>query len=334
MWRFVLRRLASVLPTLVGVTLLSFAMIHLVPGDPIEVRSGEHGISPERLASLRHEYGLDRPLWLQFASYEAQVAQGDLGRSLVSHERVWSEFCTLFPATLELSACAMLLGVGLGIPLGVVAAVRRGSALDYGLIGAATTGVSVPIFWLGLMLILVFSVWLGWTPVSGEIGEAFYVPPVTGLLLIDALIGGDPGSFGSGLRHLILPTLVLGTLPLAVVARMTRSAMLEVLGHDFIRTARAKGLSPFRVVVVHALRNALVPVVTVIGLTVGSLLGGAILTETVFSWPGIGRWLVEAIERRDYPVLQGGTLLVAALVVLVNLAVDLLYGVLDPRQRG
>ncbi len=334
MWRFLLRRLASVLPTLVGVTLLSFAMIHLVPGDPIEVRSGEHGIAPERLAQLRHEYVLDRPLWRQFVAYEGQVAQGDLGRSLVSHEPVWSEFLTLFPATLELSACAMLLGVGLGIPLGVVAATRRGSALDYGLMGAATTGVSLPIFWLGLMLILVFSVGLGWTPVSGEVSEAYYVPAVTGLMLVDSLLGGDPGSFGSVLGHLVLPTLVLGTLPLAVVARMTRSAMLEVLGDDFIRTARAKGLSPARVVVVHGLRNALIPVVTVIGLTVGSLLGGAILTETVFSWPGIGRWLVEAIERRDYPVLQGGTLLVATLVVLVNLGVDLLYGVLDPRRRG
>ena len=334
MWHFVLRRLASVLPTLVGVTLLSFAMIHLVPGDPIEVRSGEHGIAPERLAQLRHEYGLDRPLWLQFAAYEGQVARGDLGRSLVSHEPVWGEFLALFPATLELSACAMLLGIGLGIPLGVLAALRRGSALDYGLMGAATTGVSLPIFWLGLMMILVFSVGLGWTPVSGEVSETYYVPAVTGLVVIDSLLGGDPGSFGSALGHLVLPTIVLGTLPLAVVARMTRSAMLEVLGDDFIRTARAKGLSPARVVVMHGLRNALIPVVTVIGLTVGSLLGGAILTETVFSWPGIGRWLVEAIERRDYPVLQGGTLLVATLVVLVNLGVDLLYGVLDPRRRG
>ena len=334
MWRFVLRRLASVLPTLAGVTLLSFAMIHLVPGDPIEVRSGEHGIAPERLAQLRHEYGLDRPLWRQFVAYEGEVVQGDLGRSLVSQEPVWSEFLTLFPATLELSACAMLLGVGLGIPLGVLAAVRRGSALDYGLMGAATTGVSLPIFWLGLMLILVFSVGLGWTPVSGEVSEVYYVPAVTGVMLVDSLLGGDPGSFASVLGHLVLPTVVLATLPLAVVARMTRSSMLEVLGDDFIRTARAKGLSPVRVVVVHGLRNALIPVVTVIGLTVGSLLGGAILTETVFSWPGIGRWLVEAIERRDYPVLQGGTLLVATLVVLVNLGVDLLYGVLDPRRRG
>ena len=328
-----LRRLALIIPTFFGVTLLSFVLIHAVPGDPIEVRMGERGVTPERLAALRAEMGLDQPLWRQFLDYEGQVLQGNLGRSVVTQERVWTEFKTFFPATLELSACALLFAVVVGLPLGVMAAVRRGSPVDYGLIGVAVTGASMPIFWWGLMAILVFSVGLGWTPVSGRIDEAFYVEPATGFLLVDSWMTGDPGAFRSAARHLILPAIVLGTIPLATIARMTRSAMLEVLGEDYVRTARAKGLSPGRVVVVHALRNALIPVVTILGLQVGALLGGAILTETVFSWPGIGQWLVEAIGRRDYNVLQGGTLLIAVLVMLVNLGVDVAYGVLNPRLR-
>jgi len=308
-------------------------LIHAVPGDPIEVRMGERGVTPERLAALRAEMGLDQPLWRQFLDYEGQVLQGNLGRSVVTQEKVWTEFKTFFPATLELSACALLFAVVVGLPLGVMAAVRRGSPVDYGLIGVAVTGASMPIFWWGLMAILVFSVQLGWTPVSGRIDDAFYVEPATGFLLVDSWMAGEPGAFRSTVRHLILPGIVLGTIPLATIARMTRSAMLEVLGEDYVRTARAKGLSPGRVVVVHALRNALIPVVTILGLQVGALLGGAILTETVFSWPGIGQWLVEAIGRRDYNVLQGGTLLIAVLVMLVNLGVDVAYGVLNPRLR-
>ena len=308
-------------------------LIHAVPGDPIEVRMGERGVTPERLATLRAEMGLDQPLWRQFLDYEGQVLQGNLGRSVVTQEKVWTEFKTFFPATLELSACALLFAVVVGLPLGVMAAVRRGSPVDYGLIGVAVTGASMPIFWWGLMAILVFSVQLGWTPVSGRIDDAFYVEPATGFLLVDSWMAGEPGAFRSTVRHLILPGIVLGTIPLATIARMTRSAMLEVLGEDYVRTARAKGLSPGRVVVVHALRNALIPVVTILGLQVGALLGGAILTETVFSWPGIGQWLVEAIGRRDYNVLQGGTLLIAVLVMLVNLGVDVAYGVLNPRLR-
>ena len=333
MLRFLLRRVALIVPTFVGVTLLSFMLIHLVPGDPIEVRTGEHGISPERLALLRHEAGLDRPLWRQFVAYEAEVAGGDLGTSTVTHQSVWSEFITLFPATVELGVCAMLFATAVGLPLGVIAAVRRGSGFDYGLMGLSVTGASMPIFWWGLMMILVFSVALGWTPVSGRISDAFYIVPWSGFMLIDAWFSDDAGAVRSAVSHLILPTIVLGTIPLATIARMTRSAMLEVLGEDYIRTARAKGLSGLRVIVVHALRNALIPVVTVIGLQVGTLLGGAILTETIFSWPGVGHWLVESIQRRDYPVLQGGTLLVASLVMLVNLGVDLAYGFLNPRIR-
>ena len=333
MVRFLLRRVALIVPTFIGVTLLSFLLIHLVPGDPIEVRFGERGIAPEQLAVLRHEAGLDRPLWRQFVDYEEQVATGHLGTSVVTRESVWTEFITLFPATIELSVCAIIFAVVVGLPLGVIAAVRRGTAFDYGLMGLSVTGASMPIFWWGLMMILVFSVGLGWTPVSGQVSDQFYVPAVTGFMLIDAWMSDDAGAFRSAVSHLILPTIVLGTIPLAVVARMTRSAMLEVLGEDYIRTARAKGLSALRVVTVHALRNALIPVITVIGLQTGSLLGGAILTETIFSWPGVGHWLVESINRRDYPVLQGGTLLVATLVMVVNLGVDVTYGFLNPRIR-
>ncbi len=333
MLRFLLRRIGLVVPTFIGVTFLSFILIHLVPGDPIEVRMGEHGIDPARLAALRHQLGLDLPLWRQFLDYEIGVLHGGLGQSVVTHESVWREFITFFPATLELSFCAVAFGLLVGLPFGVIAAVKRGSAFDYGLMGVSVTGASMPIFWWGLMMILIFSVGLGWTPVSGRISDMFYIEPWSGFMLVDCWFSGDEGACVSAGSHLILPAIVLGTIPLATVARMTRSAMLEVLGEDYIRTARAKGLSIWRVVIVHALRNALIPVVTVVGLQVGSMLGGAILTETIFSWPGVGHWLIESIQRRDYPVLQGGTLLVASLVIVVNLVVDMTYGMLNPRIR-
>jgi dipeptide transport system permease protein len=333
MIRFLLRRVTLIIPTFIAVTFLSFMLIRLVPGDPIEVRAGEHGIDPARLAQLRHEYGLDQPLWKQFVIYESEVARGDLGVSVVTRAPVWDEFTTLFPATLELSVCALIFAVVVGIPLGVIAAVKRGSVFDYGLMGVSVTGASMPIFWWGLMVILVFSVALGWTPVSGRISDMFYVEPWSGFMLIDAWFSDDAGAVRSAFSHLILPTIVLGTVPLATIARMTRSSMLEVLNEDYIRTARAKGLSGNRVTIVHALRNALIPVVTVLGLQVGSLLGGAILTETIFAWPGVGHWLIESIQRRDYPVLQGGTLLIATLVIVINLGVDVTYGFLNPRIR-
>jgi dipeptide transport system permease protein len=332
MLRFLLGRVTLIIPTFVGVTFLSFILLHLVPGDPIEVRAGEHGIDPVRLAELRHDYGLDQPLWKQFLDYEVQIAHGNLGVSMVTRETVWAEFTTLFPATLELTVAAIGFGLLVGMPLGVIAAVRRGSPFDYGLMGISVTGASMPIFWWGLMMILVFSVALGWTPVSGRISDAYYIEPWSGFMLVDCWFS-DPGACRSAFSHLILPTIVLGTNPLALIARMTRSSMLEVLNEDYIRTARAKGLAVSRVVIVHALRNALIPVVTVIGLSVGGLLSGAILTETIFSWPGVGHWLIESIQRRDYPVLQGGTLVVGTLVILVNLGVDLTYGFLNPRIR-
>ena len=333
MLRFLLRRIALIIPTFIGVTFLAFLLIHLVPGDPIEARVGEHGISEERLAELRHEFGYDQPLWKQFIDYEVQVLKGDFGVSVVTREPVWKEFATLFPATIELSIAAILFAAIIGLPMGVIAAVKRGSAFDYGLMGMSVTGASMPIFWWGLMMILIFSVTLGITPVSGRISDAFFVEPWSGFMLIDCRWSDDEGACASAWSHLVLPMVVLGTIPLAIIARMTRSSMLEVLNEDYVRTARAKGLSTPRVIIVHALRNALIPVVTVIGLSVSGLLGGAILTETIFSWPGVGHWLVESIARRDYPVLQTGTLLIAVLVIGVNLGVDLLYGLLNPRIR-
>ncbi len=258
---------------------------------------------------------------------------GNLGQSLSTHDSVLSEFLTFFPATVELATSAMLLALLIGIPAGIIAALRRGGTTDYTVMGLALTGYSMPIFWWAILLILLFSVTLGMTPVSGRIDIVYDIPHVTGFMLIDSLLSGDPGAFRSAVSHLILPAVVLGTIPLAVIARMTRSAMLEVLGEDYIRTARAKGLAPLRVVGLHALRNALIPVVTVVGLQVGRLFGGAVLTETIFSWPGVGNWLIDGIDRRDYPVLQGGILLVAIVIILVNLTVDVLVGLVNPRIR-
>ncbi|MDQ4060979.1 MAG: ABC transporter permease subunit [Pseudomonadota bacterium] len=333
MLRFILTRVSLVVPTFIGITLLSFFLIRLVPGDPIETLAGERGIDPARHEALRREYGFDQPVLVQYAYYIAHVLRGDLGKSIVTRDPVISEFVSLFPATMELALCAVLFAILLGLPAGILAAVRRNSIFDHGVMGVSLTGYSMPIFWWGLLLILLFSVQLGLTPVSGRIDVQYFVEPVTGFLLIDTLLSDETGAFWSAMHHLILPTIVLGTVPLAVIARMTRSAMLEVLGEDYIRTARAKGLPPRRVIGLHALRNALIPVVTVIGLQVSVLFTGAILTETIFSWPGVGKWLIEAINRRDYPVLQGGTLLIGVMVMAVNLIVDLLYGLINPRIR-
>lgn len=334
MFRFLLKRLALTIPTFIALMFITFVMLRLVPGDPIEVRRGERGISPERLAQLRHEMGLDQPLWKQFLDYVNALLHGDFGTSIVSKSPVLHEFLTLFPATLELTLTAMIFAVVLGIPAGVIAASRRGGLYDQTLMGLALTGYSMPIFWWGLILVLVMSNTLHLTPVSGRVDLIkYYYPSVTGFMLIDSLLSGQKGAFMDAVRHLILPMIVLGTVPLAVIARMTRSSMLEVLEEDYVRTARAKGLSWTRVVGVHALRNALIPVVTVIGLQVGGLLAGAVLTETIFSWPGVGKWLIESINRRDYPALQGGIMLIATIVILVNLFIDMLYGLINPRIR-
>ncbi|WP_445495930.1 dipeptide ABC transporter permease DppB [Photorhabdus sp. SF281] len=336
MLQFILRRLGLVIPTFIGITLLTFAFVHMIPGDPVTIMAGERGISAERYAQLMAEMGLDKPLWQQYFHYVSNVLHGDLGVSMKSRIPVWEEFVPRFQATLELGICAMLFAIAVGIPVGVLAAVKRGSVFDHTAIGLSLTGYSMPIFWWGIMLIMLVSVQLDLTPVSGRVGDSVFLDdsyPLTGFMLIDTLFWGEEGNFKDAVMHIILPAIVLGTIPLAVIVRMTRSSMLEVLGEDYIRTARAKGLSRIRVIVVHALRNALLPVVTVIGLQVGIMLAGAILTETIFSWPGLGRWLIDALQRRDYPVVQGGVLLVAIMIILVNLVVDLLYGVVNPRIR-
>ena len=334
MLRYLLKRLALTLPTFVALMFVTFVLLRLVQGDPVEVRTGERGISPERLAQFRHDLGLDLPVWQQFANYVWSLLHGDFGTSITTNEKVLSEFLTLFPATIELSLAAIFWAVLIGVPAGAIAAVKRGSWYDQTLMSLSVAGFSMPIFWWGLVLIMLVSVQWGLTPVGGRIDPIkYYFETPTGFMLIDSWRSGQPGAFKDAAWHLILPSIVLGTVPLAIIARMTRSSMLEVLGEDYVRTARAKGLPPWRVFGLHALRNALIPVVTVMGLTVGGLMAGAVLTETIFSWPGIGKWLIEAFGRRDYPVLQGGIMLISAMVILINVGVDLLYGVINPRIR-
>jgi dipeptide transport system permease protein len=333
MLAFILRRLGLLVPTFIGITIAAFAFIRLLPGDPVLVLAGERGLTPERHAELMHQLGFDRPLYEQYFDFFLNVLSGNLGQSLITKQSVLDEFLTLFPATFELATCAIVFAMLLGVPAGLIAATRRGSWLDQGVMGVALVGYSMPIFWWGLLLIILFSGMLGWTPVSGRISLLYYFPPVTGFMLVDSLLSGEKGAFASAVSHLILPSIVLGTIPLAVIARQTRSAMLEVLGEDYVRTARAKGASAFRVVGIHALRNALIPVVTTIGLQAGHLLAGAILTETIFAWPGVGKWLVDSIFRRDYASVQGGLILVACVAMIVNLIVDILYGFINPRIR-
>jgi dipeptide transport system permease protein len=333
MLRFLIARLGVLIPTFLGVTIVAFSLLRLVPGDPIEILVGERGLSPERHAQLQAQFGFDRPLWQQYLIFLGDLAEGDLGRSIVTRQPILQEFLNLFPATVELSLCALLIATIIGLPAGIIAGVNRGSTFDHALMSFSLTGFSMPIFWWGLLLIILFSGILHWTPVSGRIDVLYFFPPVTGFMLIDSLLSGQDGAFASAARHLILPAIVLGTIPLAVIARQTRSAMLEVLNEDYVRTARAKGLPPSRVIGMHALRNALIPVVTVIGLQVSVAFGGAILTETIFSWPGVGKWLVDSIARRDYPALQGGVILIASIIMLVNLLVDVLYGIINPRIR-
>lgn len=333
MLRFILNRLLLIVPTFIGITLVAFVFIRLLPGDPVLLMAGERAVSPERHAELMAQFGFDRPLWQQYTSYLGGLLHGDFGYSFSSKKPVLTEFMARFPATVELSLCAIVLATILGVAAGILAALRRGSWIDQATMGTALVGYSMPIFWWALLLIIFFSTKLGWTPVSGRISLTQFFPAVTGFMLIDSLIAGKPAAFWSAVHHLILPTIVLATIPLAVIARQTRSAMLEVLGELYVTTARSKGLAPRRIVWLHALRNALIPVVTTVGLQVSVLMGGAILTETIFSWPGIGKWMIDSISRRDYQVVQGGLLLIAVMVMLVNLTVDVLYGLINPRVR-
>ncbi len=332
MFAYILRRVALLVPTLLGMSMLTFLLIHLVPGDPAAVMLGERA-TPEAVAALRSELGLDQPVWVQYGRFLGGLLSGDLGRSLKTREFVAVEMGQRFPATFELALAAILFASAIGVTAGIIAARRRRSLFDVLVMAGSLAGVSMPIFWLGLIVILVFAVHLGWLPLAGRIDPAFAVPRVTGFLLADTLIAGKPAAWLNAATHLVLPAFVLGTIPLAVIARMTRAAVLDVLTQDYVRTAWAKGLSEARVLLVHVLKNALIPTITVIGLQFGYLLGGAIITETIFSWPGVGRWLVLAVAARDFRAVQGGVLLIATVFVLVNLIVDLLYAVADPRIR-
>ena len=335
MFPFLGRRILHSLPTLFGVSLVAFLLIRMVPGDPVLLMLGERGGSPETVAQLREKLGLDRTLAEQYGRFIGHALQGDLGESIFSQRSVWEEFVDRFPATVELSLVALFWAVLLGIPLGVLAALKRRGWVDHLLMSASLIGYSMPIFWWGLILIMFFSVQLGWTPVSGRIGVAYDLEPWSGFLLIDTWRRGlGWAGFMSAVQHMILPAIVLGNVSLAPIARMTRSSLLEVLREDYVRTAKAKGMGFYRVIFVHALKNALLPVVTVIGLMLGTLLTGAVLTETLFSWPGVGRWLVASVLARDYPVLQGGVLLLSLMIVTVNVLVDLLYVWLNPRLRN
>jgi len=335
MLNFLLKKLRKFIPTFIGVTVLSFLLIRLVPGDPVMLLLGERGADPAVYKEMKSQLGLDKSLFSQYFHFVSQAIKGDLGHSIISKRKVSDEFWDRFPATLELGIVALTLALLLGIPLGIIAALKRNTFADYFLMGGSLLGYSMPIFWWGLILILVFSVNLGWTPVAGRIGVMYEIDTITGFMLIDTWFSDEGVSaFMDALRHLILPAIAMGTIPLAVMARMTRSSMLEVLGADYIRTAKAKGLPIFNIVMVHALRNALIPIITVAGLMFGSIITGAILTETIFSWPGIGKWIVASINARDYPVIQGGILIIALMVISINMLVDLVYAWADPRMRN
>jgi peptide/nickel transport system permease protein len=329
---YLIRRLVHLLIILFGVSVLVFLMLRMIPGDPAQLLLGEFA-SPEELAGLRSQLGLDKSLPAQYWIYLKNILQGDLGVSVRTNVPVLQEITVRLLATLELSLAAMLIATVLGVAAGVVSAVRQYSVFDYASMFLALIGVSMPIFWLGLMLIYLLSVKFPVLPMMGRLSMGLDVDSVTGLVVVDSLIAGNLEAFVDSLRHLLLPALTLATIPTAIVARITRSSMLEVQNQDYVRTARAKGLSNLVVILRHTLRNAFLPVVTVLGLNLGLLLGGAVLTETIFSWPGLGRYVVNSLMARDYAAVQGCILIFAGLMVLINLLVDFLYVILDPRIR-
>jgi len=332
MLRFVVRRLLLLVPILLGLSILVFAWIRALPGDPAEALLGERA-TQSGVARLKHQYGLDRPVYVQYVKYLDQTVHLDFGHSIASRRTITEELKTRFPATIELALAAMLFAVVVGIPLGFFAAKYYGGVFDHASLVASLVGISIPIFFLGLLLKYIFAVRLGWLPSVGRIDVTRTVEHPTNFYVLDAILTRDWATLKDVLSHLVLPAIALGTIPLAIISRITRAAVLDVQNEDYVRTARAKGLSPHVVDRRHVLRNALLPVSTVIGLQTGLLLSGAILTETVFAWPGIGRWLSEAIFNRDYPVLQAGILFVAVIFVFVNLIVDLSYALINPRIR-
>jgi peptide/nickel transport system permease protein len=332
MARYIGRRALSLIPILIGVSAAAFLLIHLLPGDPAIVYLGEHA-SQESIKRVQHEFGLDQPLPVQYGIYLWNAIRGDFGESLDSHRPVIVEFLPRFPATIELSLGAITVALVVGIPIGLLSAARPNSIFDRAGMAIALAGVSFPVFWLGLMLVYIFSVYFHVLPTAGQIGVDLALTPITGVDVLDGLLTGNFVAAGDAVRHLVLPSITLSSFSTAIIARMTRASMLDALHQDYIRTARAKGVTAWGVVISHGLRNALLPIITVIGLQVGSLLTGAILTETIFSWPGVGRFMYDSILFRDYPVILAGILLFSLMFVLVNLCVDVLYAFLDPRIR-
>jgi peptide/nickel transport system permease protein len=331
MIQYILRRLILAVPVLIGVTFIAFGML-LATGDPTSALAGEHA-TPALRAAIREQLGLDDPLPVQYGRFLWRLVQGDLGRSIMTRSPVTAELKLFFPATVELALAAMIVAVLVGVPLGVWAGYRHNSFMDLGTTVGALVGVSMPIFWLGLMLLWIFGLKLNWFPTTGRIGPDVNLQTITNLYIVDSIITGNIQALISALHHIALPALALATIPTAFIARITRSAMVDVMHTDYVRTARAKGLVERLVVAKHALKNAMLPVITVIGLQTGSLLAGAILTETIFAWPGMGRWIVNAIVSRNFPVVQTGVLVFALVFIAVNLIVDVSYGWFDPRVR-
>jgi len=327
---YIIKRLLQIIPVVLGVTLIAFSLIHLAPGDPVITMLGQHATQHE-IDEARAKFGLNQPLYIQYFIWLSDVLHGDLGRSIISHEQVTIEIGSRFPNTIELAIAAMIFAILIGVIAGIVSATKQYSVADYSVMGVALFGISMPVFWLGIMLMMIFGVFLGWLPIGGRIDLMIPFNSITGFMVFDSIITGNGAALISVLRHLILPAIALGTIPMAIIARTTRSSMLEILRQDFIRTERAKGLSERKVIYKHAIRNAMVPVVTVIGLNFGLLLSGAILTETVFSWPGVGRLIVDSVYDRDYPLVIGCILVFALVFVIVNLITDLLYTYIDPR---
>ncbi|PRR79029.1 Dipeptide transport system permease protein DppB [Clostridium liquoris] len=332
MLKYILKRLALLVPVIIGVSVLVFLVMHVFTTDPASIILGQHATA-EQVEKLREELGLNKPLYVQYFMFMKGVLHGNFGNSLITKTSVTNEILSRFPATIELALVAIIIASIFGILMGILSAVKQNSIVDYISMFVSLIGVSMPIFWLGLMLIVLFSVKLHLLPVSGRITIGMEPIHITGLYLIDSLVSGNMAAFKDSLKHLILPSIALASYSTAIIARMTRSTMLEIIQQDYIRTARAKGLFEKTVILKHALRNALIPITTVIGLQLGSLLGGAVLTETVFSWPGVGSYTIDAILKSDYPVVQGAVMIFATVFVLVNLVVDLLYAYLDPRIK-
>jgi peptide/nickel transport system permease protein len=329
---YILRRLAHTLPVLLGVATVVFLALRLIPGDPAIALAGEKA-SAEQIERMREELGLNRPLPVQYVEFLSRTATLQLGRSLRTGGDIRTELVSNFAPTLELSTAALLIALAVGLPAGILAAMRRHSLIEYVTMLGSLVGISMPVFWIGLMLIYWLGAQAGWFPLSGTVSNTVDIPSVTHFYTLDALLSGNPTAFGDVVWHLVLPSITLSTITMAIVSRMARSSMLEVLSSDYLTTARAKGLRDHAVVLRHALKNALIPVVTVIGLQLGALLSGAVLTETVFGRVGVGRYVVTAITARDYPVVQGTVIIVALFVVAINLVVDITYAALDPRIR-